>query len=85
MQNQSSSITRSFIVTGMSCGHCEKAVREAAAHVPGVSSVVVDLKGGRATVSFDPNATTLAAIAAAITEAGYEATEASSGGASGHW
>ncbi|MGE3889916.1 MAG: heavy-metal-associated domain-containing protein [Vicinamibacterales bacterium] len=73
MQNQSSSITRSFTVTGMSCGHCEKAVREAAEQVPGVSSAVVDLKGGRATVSFDPSATTPAAIAADITEAGYEA------------
>jgi len=57
----------------MSCGHCEKAVREAAEQVPGVSSVVVDLKGGRATVSFDSSATTPAAIAAAITDAGYEA------------
>ena len=83
--NQPSSITKSFTVTGMSCGHCEKTVREAAAQVPGVSSVVVDLQGGRATVSFDPGATTPAAIAAAITESGYEAAEASSGGASGKW
>lgn len=73
--NQPPSITKSFTVTGMSCGHCEKAVREAAAQVPGVSSVVVDLKGGRATVSFDPGATTPTAIAAAITDAGYEAVE----------
>jgi copper chaperone len=83
--NQPSSITKSFTVTGMSCGHCEKTVREAAEQVPGVSSVVVDLQGGRATVSFDPGATTPAAIAAAITEAGYDAAEASSGGASGRW
>jgi copper ion binding protein len=85
MNSQSSSVTKSFTVTGMSCGHCEKAVREAAAQLPGVSSVVVDLKGGRATVSFDPGATTSAAIVAAITDAGYEASEASSGGASGRW
>lgn len=85
MNSQSSSITKSFTVVGMSCGHCEKAVREAAGQVPGVSSVVVDLKGGRATVSFDPSATTPAAIAAAITDAGYDALEASSGGASGRW
>ncbi len=85
MDSQSSSVTKSFTVAGMSCGHCEKAVREAAEQVPGVSSAVVDLKGGRATVSFDPGATTAAAIAAAIREAGYEATEASSGGASGRW
>ena len=72
-------------VTGMTCGHCEQHVKQAAEQVPGVSSVVVDLKGGRATVSFDPSATTAAAIAAAITDSGYDATEASSGGASGRW
>lgn len=78
-------ITKSFTVTGMTCGNCEKHVRHAAEHVAGVSSVAVDRPGGRATVSFDPQATTAAAIAAAITEAGYETTEATSGGASGSW
>ena len=85
MTTPSSSITKSFTVTGMTCGHCEQHVKQAAEQVPGVSSVVVDLKGGRATVSFDPSATTAAAIAAAITDSGYDATEASSGGASGRW
>jgi copper chaperone len=78
-------VTKSFTVTGMTCGNCEKHVRHAAEHVAGVSSVDVDRPGGRATVSFDPQATTAAAIAAAITEAGYEASEATSGGASGKW
>jgi copper chaperone CopZ len=78
-------ITKSFTVTGMTCGNCERHVRHAAEHVAGVASVEVDLAGGRATVSFDPQATTAAAIAAAITEAGYETTEAAGGGASGAW
>jgi copper chaperone CopZ len=79
------SISRSFTVVGMSCSNCEKHVREAVQSVKGVGSVQVDLQGGRATVSFDPRATTAAAIVAAITEAGYEATEAANGGASGRW
>jgi copper chaperone CopZ len=78
-------VTKSFTVTGMTCGNCEKHVRHAADHVPGVTSVEVNRLGGRATVSFDPQATTAAAIAAAITDAGYETTEATSGGASGKW
>ena len=70
-----STITKSFTVTGMTCGNCEKHVRHAAEHVPGVSSVVVDRPGNRATVSFDPAVATPAAIVAAIVEAGYEASE----------
>ena len=31
-----------FTVTGMTCGNCEKHVRHAAEHVPGVTSVEVD-------------------------------------------
>ena len=68
-------VTRTFTVTGMTCGNCEKHVRQAAEHVPGVASVAVDRPGNRATVSFDPGATTPAAIVAAIVEAGYEAAE----------
>jgi copper chaperone CopZ len=68
-------ITRSFTVTGMTCGNCEKHVRHAAANLPGVTAVDVDRPGNRATVSFDPQATTPAAIVAAIVDAGYEAAE----------
>jgi copper chaperone CopZ len=63
----------------MTCNNCVRHVRHAAAAVPGVSDVDVDLAGGRATVSFDPASTTPAAIAAAITEAGYESSEATAG------
>ncbi|MDH4063888.1 MAG: heavy-metal-associated domain-containing protein [Acidobacteriota bacterium] len=77
MSTQSTSVvTKSFSVTGMTCGNCEKHVRHAAEQVPGVSAVSVDRPGNRATVSFDPGVTTPAAIAAAITDAGYETTEA---------
>jgi copper chaperone CopZ len=80
--------TRTFTVTGMTCGNCERHVQHAAAKVPGVSAVAVDRPGNRATVTYDADVTSPAAIAAAITDAGYEAAEASggaSGGASGRW
>jgi copper chaperone CopZ len=76
--------TRTFTVTGMTCGNCERHVQQAAAKVPGVSEVVVDRPGNRATVTYDADLTSPTAIAAAITEAGYEAADAS-GGASGRW
>lgn len=68
--------TAAFRVTGMTCSNCVRHVRQAAERVPGVRDVEVDLAGGRATVTFDPAVTTPAAIAAAITEAGYESSEA---------
>lgn len=77
-------ITKSFSVTGMTCSNCQRHVRDAAAGLPGVSTVDVDLQAGRATVSFDPQQTTADAIAAAITEAGYDAS-AMQFGATGKW
>jgi copper chaperone CopZ len=59
----------------MTCNNCVRHVTRAAEAVPGVSHVDVDRAGGRATVSFDPASTTPSEIAAAITEAGYEAAE----------
>ena len=76
--------TTTFTVTGMTCGNCERHVRQAAEGVAGVASVEVDRPANRATVSFDPAQTSASAIAAAITAAGYDTT-ASSGGASGRW
>ena len=61
----------SYIVPGMSCGHCEQAVSEEVTAVVGVQSVDIDLAAKLVTVrgeQFDD-----AAIRAAIEEAGYEA------------
>ncbi len=60
-------------VTGMSCGHCQKAVKEALEEVQGVSTVEVDLAAGTATVE---GAAPLDALVAAVREAGYEAAVA---------
>ncbi|MCC7124815.1 MAG: heavy-metal-associated domain-containing protein [Acidobacteria bacterium] len=77
-------MTKSFTVKGMTCGNCERHVREAAEKVAGVTSVTVDRPGEKATVSFDESVTNAGAIAAAITDAGYDTTP-HGGGATGHW
>lgn len=61
-------------INGMSCGHCLNAVRTALGTAPGVT--VDSVRIGRAEVHFDPAVTTADAIAAAVTEAGYEAAYA---------
>ena len=61
-----------FAVGGMSCGMCQSAVHEALSGVEGVAEAVVDLKGGKATVVFDEEATTLGALRAAVVDTGFD-------------
>jgi len=62
-------------VTGMSCGHCVKAVTQALESVDGVRQADVDLGAGQATVEYDEALTSPMLLANAVTEEGY-ATEA---------
>ncbi|GGO88727.1 heavy-metal-associated domain-containing protein [Wenjunlia tyrosinilytica] len=63
--------TAVYSVSGMTCGHCEKAVGEEIAALPAVTSVEADAKSGRVTVTatapLDEDA-----VRAAVDEAGYE-------------
>lgn len=59
-------------VEGMSCTGCENTVSEAVTKIAGVSSIKASFLDSTAVVSFDPSKTSVAAIGAAITEAGYE-------------
>lgn len=61
-------------VSGMSCGHCVHAVREALGAVPGVK--VDDVKIGSASVTFDEGTTTVGDLVDAVADAGYAASEA---------
>jgi copper ion binding protein len=63
--------TESFNVAGMTCGHCVGAVRAEVSKLPGVSSVAVDLATGSVTVE-SAAPLSVAAVAAAVDEAGYE-------------
>jgi len=59
-------------VTGMTCDHCVRAVRQALAAVPGVSRVVqVDRERGAAIVEGDA---AVEALIAAVVDEGYQAS-----------
>ncbi|MCR2784414.1 MULTISPECIES: heavy-metal-associated domain-containing protein [unclassified Microbacterium] len=66
-------MTSEFQVTGMSCGHCEAAVRGEVAKIAGVDVVEVSAQSGRLLVSSSV-ALDDADIIAAVDEAGYVAT-----------
>ena len=58
-----------YIVPGVTCGHCKSAIESEVAQVPGVSSVEVDIESKRVVV--EGHAPEIAVVAA-IAEAGYE-------------
>ncbi|EST37998.1 hypothetical protein N566_09955 [Streptomycetaceae bacterium MP113-05] len=66
-----STVTTTYKVIGMTCGHCEKAVKEEVSGLTGVTGVQADAGTGTVTVtgSAEPDD---AAIGAAVDEAGYE-------------
>ncbi|MEY4340097.1 MAG: hypothetical protein RLZ14_1947 [Actinomycetota bacterium] len=57
-------------VPGMTCGHCEAAVKEEVGKVAGVAAVSVDLATKLVTVNGD--SLDLDALVAAVGEAGFE-------------
>ncbi|HEX5819305.1 MAG TPA: heavy-metal-associated domain-containing protein [Gemmatimonadales bacterium] len=61
-------------ISGMSCGHCLNAVKNALSTAPGVQLRSVQM--GRAEVEYDPNVTTPEQIKDIVADAGYDATPA---------
>ena len=57
-------------ITGMTCDHCVRSVREELSQLEGVSDVDVDLASGRVRISADAPVDD-AAVRAAVEEAGY--------------
>ncbi|TXD36998.1 copper-translocating P-type ATPase [Lujinxingia vulgaris] len=77
MQNEEvamSTLTETLRIEGMTCASCVSHVEKAIAGLPGVTRASVNLATERATVAFVPRTIDLEAIAAAVREAGYEAT-----------
>ena len=68
-----------FLVTGMTCGHCVSSVTEELGELEGVDAVVVELNvGGASKVQVSASAPLdIAAVRAAVSEAGYELVGAS--------
>jgi copper ion binding protein len=59
-----------YVVTGMTCGHCVASVTEEVRGLDGVRDVDVDLATGTLTVDSD-QPVSRAAVEAAVHEAGY--------------
>ena len=68
--------TNTFQVTGMSCGHCESAVREEVMELEGVEEVQVSSQTGLLSVTARGPVEDHAVLAA-VEEAGYEAVRSS--------
>lgn len=64
-----------YTISGMSCGHCEGAVRDELARLDGVTAVEVSAPEGTARVE-SAASLPLAAVLDAIGEAGYELVDA---------
>jgi len=59
-------------VEGMSCSHCENAVKKSVGALNGVSAVEVDLKGKTITVEYESSKVTLDRIKSEIEDQGYD-------------
>ncbi|CAH0344272.1 copper chaperone CopZ [Bacillus sp. CECT 9360] len=59
-------------VSGMTCGHCVKAVEGSVGKLEGVENVKVDLENGKVDVKFNANVATLDKIKETIDDQGYE-------------
>ncbi len=59
-------------VEGMSCSHCENAVKKAVGALAGVKSVTVSLKDKTVTVEHEPGKASLEQIRQEIEDQGYE-------------
>jgi copper chaperone len=59
-------------VSGMSCGHCVKAVEGSVGELKGVSNVKVHLENGTVDVEFNSSEVTLDAIKETIDDQGYD-------------
>lgn len=65
------SVSTTYTVTGMTCGHCVSSVKEELGEVAGVTDVDVVLETGAVTVTSDRELGR-AEVVAAVTEAGYQ-------------
>lgn len=63
--------TKTYTVSGMTCGHCVTAVSTEVGRIPGVTDVQVDLATGTVTVTSQEPVDD-EAVRAAVDEAGYE-------------
>lgn len=75
MTTATSTSSTEYAVTGMSCGHCEHAIREEVGKLAGVTAIEVSAQTGRLVVTSDRPVAD-ADVIAAVDEAGYDAARA---------
>lgn len=63
--------TSTYVVEGMTCGHCVRAVTDELSNLPGVTDVAVDLETGQVAVTGEEELDH-EAVRAAVAEAGYD-------------
>ncbi len=59
-------------VSGMSCHHCNEAIKRAVGRLAGVGFVDADYRENKVIVEYDPQTTDLQAVYRAIEEEGYQ-------------
>jgi copper chaperone len=64
-----------FKVTGMSCNHCVKTIKDTVGGLAGVEEVEVDLESGEVQVGFDSEKVAAMDIKEEIEEQGYQAEQ----------
>jgi copper chaperone CopZ len=64
--------TSEYQVTGMTCGHCEMAIRGEVSRIPGIEGIDVSAQSGKLVVRSSAPVDD-AAVLAAVDEAGYQA------------
>ncbi len=63
---------KTFIVKGMSCGHCSSSVKGALEGIGGVSNATVDLDTGKVDVVYMEGETSIAEMVEAVEDQGYD-------------
>lgn len=58
-------------VEGMSCAHCERAVKNAVGELDGVERVIIDLTGKTVAIEYEPGILTFESFKTVIEEEGY--------------
>ena len=64
--------TVTLAIEGMTCTGCENTISEAVGKIAGVATIQASHLDSTAVVSYDSTLTTVSAIGAAITDAGYD-------------
>ncbi len=68
--------TVELVVEGMHCPSCVALIEETLRDDPAVHAAAVDLDAARASVTYDPSATSVDDVCTAVARAGYAATAA---------